>query len=265
MLWLQVQINKTPQITFGIKHSPLLGQLRQLEPQRPAERTPTRSKDNTKEVIQVQKTVIKQNRDQVEDSRNIIHQHVVESNETDEIYNTGAHLTQVRHDSEVRSTTVSPEPIQHRETLTQDIVWVPEKPLRRGSYTIDTSDGNGYSEHYQNSEVIPVENGVIRTTEQGDRGGRCTEERSNEVIRREGFEQNVERNVKNASAHESKQAASQEVRSNTDVQKLANGGISKTTTTTTIRKVGTAAKTANESTAVTRTATVVTSRDVGVK
>lgn len=260
-----MQINKTPQITFGIKHSPLLGQLRPLGQQRPAERTTTQSKDNTREVTQVQRTVIKQHRDQVEDNRNVNQQHIVESNETHDVYNTGAHVTQVRHDSEVRSTTVSPEPVQHQETLTQDIVWVPEKPIRRGSYTIDTSDGNGYSEHYQNSEVIPVENGVIRATEQGERGGRCTEERSNEVIRREGFEQNVERNVKNASAHETKQAATEEVRSNIDVQKLANGGVSKTTTTTTIRKVGTAARTANESTAVTRTATVVTSRDVGVK
>lgn len=243
----------------------MLGQLKPLEPQRPAERTTTESTDNTREVTQVQRTVIKQNRDQVEDNRNVYQQNIVESHDTNEIHNTGAHVTQVRHDSEIRSTTVSPEPVQHQETLTQDIVWVPEKPIRRGSYTIDTSDGNSYSEHYENSEVIPVENGVIRTAEQGERGGRCTEERSNEVIRREGFEQNVERNVKNATAHEKTQAATEVVRSNTDVQKLANGGISKTTTTTTIRKVGTAARTANESTAVTRTATVVTSRDVGVK
>lgn len=262
-MWLQVQINKTPQITFGIKHSPLLGQLRPLNSQHPAEKTTPKSTDNTREVTKVQRTVIHQNNDQ--DNRNVHQQNIVESNETNEIYNTRAHVTQVRHDSEVRSTTVSPEPVQHRETLSQDIVWVPEKPIRRGSYTIDTSDGNGYSEHYQNSEVIPVANGVIRTAEQGERVGSCTEERSGEVIRREGFEQNIERNVKNATAHEKKQAATEEVRSNTDVQKLANGGVCKTTTTTTIRKVGTAARTANESTAVTRTATVVTSRDVGVK
>lgn len=260
-----MQVNKTPQITFGIKHSPLLGQLKPLEQQRSTERQTTQSSDTTREVTHVQRTIVKQNQDQIEDNRNVNHQSIVDSNETNEIYNTRAQLTQLRHDSDVRSTTVSPDPVQHQETLTQEIVWIPEKPIRRGSYTIDTADGNGYSEHYENSDVIPVENGVIRTAEKGERGGRCTEERSNEVIRREGYEQNIERNVKNASAHEKKQAATEEVRTDTDVQKLANGGTSKTTTTTTIRKVGTAARTANESTAVTRTATVVTSRDIGVK
>lgn len=259
-----MQINRTPQITFGIKHSPLLGQLRPLQPQRPSDRQVSPSTNTTKEVSSVQKTTVHQS-NQVENVKNVNHQNVIDIHESSEIYNTGAHVTQIRHDNDVRSTTVSPDPIQHQETLTQEIVWVPEKPLRRGSYTIDKSDGNGYSEHYEHSEIIPVENGVIRVAEKGEMGGNCTEERSNEVISREGFEQNIQKNVKNATAHEKKQAATEEVRTNTDVQKLANGGISKTTTTTTIRKVGTAARTANESTAVTRTATVVTSRDIGVK
>lgn len=264
-MWLQVQINKTPQITFGIKHSPLLGQLRPLEP-RPSERT-TPSSNTTKEVkvTQVQRTVTKQVPNQIENNKRVDHENVVDINETNQIYDSRAHVTQVRHDSEIRSTTVSPEPVQHQDTLTQEIVWIPEKPVRRGSYTIEKTDGNGFYEKYQNSDVIPVENGVIRTAEQGERGARCSEERSSEVIRRDGYEQNIEKNVRNATAHEQKQAATEEVRSNTDVQKLANGGISKTTTTTTIRKVGTAARTANETTAVTRTATVVTSRDIGVK
>lgn len=176
------------------------------------------------------------------------------------------HYTNLRPDSELRSTTLSPEPIQTTDSLTQEIVWVPENAqiMRRGSYTIDNADGNGYSERYHNSEVVPLENGVIRTAQSGERGARCTENSSTEIIRGNGFEQNIDRHVKNATAHEKSQTGSEEVRTGTEVQHLANGGISKTTTTTSVRKVGTAAKTANASTTVTRTATAVTSRDIGV-
>lgn len=181
---------------------------------------------------------------------------------------TRTHVTQIRPESALRSATISPEPIQTTDTLTQEIVWVPENTssqIRRGSYTIDKSDGgDGFVERYHNSEVIPVENGVIRTAESGEKGAVCYKNSNSEVIRRNGFEQNIERNVKNESAHETKQSENEEVRSATDVQQLANGGISKTTTTTTVRKVGTAAKTAKATTSVTRTSTAVTSRDVGV-
>lgn len=142
---------------------------------------------------------------------------------------------------------------------------MPEQPIRRGSYTIENPDGNGFTERYQHSEVIPVENGVIRLAESGEKGAYSSENTSSEVIHRDGYEQNVQRNVKNASAHESKQTGSEEIRSGTEVQHLANGGIANMTTTTTIRKVGTAAKTANATTIVTRTATAVTSSDVSIK
>lgn len=242
----------------------MLGQLRPIDTPRSSERQVTQANDTSKQVVsQVQRTIVRQN-NVVEDNKHANYENSIESNDSNEI--TRAHVTQLRHDTDIRSSTVTPEPVHNQESLTQEIVWIPEKPIaRRGSYTIDKSDGNGYSEYYQNSEVVPVENGVIRNAEQEERSGRCSEERSNEVIRKEGFEQNIDRNVKHATAQEKKQAATEEVRTNTDVQQLANGGISKTTTTTTVRKVGTSAKTANATSSVTRTATVVTSRDIGVK
>lgn len=230
-----------------------MGQLKPLDAARPIENR-TSSETSQISTNTVQRSVIeKVSRQDTYDAEII--------NDTQ----TRSHITDIRPDSEIRSFTISPEPIQTTDTLTQELVWVPEQSIRRGSYTIENPDGNGFTERYQHSEVIPVENGVIRTAESGEKGAYCSENRSNKVIRRDGFEQNVERKTKNASAHENKQTSSEEVHSGTEVQHLANGGTAKTTTTTTIRKVGTAAKTANASTTVTRTATAVTSRDVGVK
>lgn len=257
-----MQISKTPQITFGIKHSPLLGQLKPIQPLRPIEKQTT-EKITSRDVTQTTQTgVIKEqiNNEIVQQSKDVtneINRYV--TNESN-VYNERAHVTHLRENG-IRSSTVTPEPVH--EVLTQEIVWVPDTTPRRGSYTIDRSDG--FTEHYQNSEVIPVENGVIRTAAQGERGATVTEENSTAQIRREGYEQNVSKNVKNATAHEKSQAATEEVRTGTQVQQLANGGIAKTTTTTTVRKVGTSAKTANATTTVTRTATAVTSRDIGVK
>lgn len=258
-----MQKNKTPEITFGIKHSPLLGQLKPLATSRPMEKKVTHFNDSTNEITKhVQKMVVNENG--YNEDTHIDRRNIEESNECTDISRTN--VTHIRHNNDVRSTTVSPEPIHNQETLTQEIVWVPEQPIvRRGSYTIDKTNENAYSENYKTSDVVPVENGVIRTAEQGAMSGKCSEESSSKVIKREGFEQNINRHVKNATAHENKQTATEEVRSNTDVQKLENGGFSKTTTTTTIKKFGTAAKTANATTNVTRTATVVTSRDIGVK
>lgn len=250
----QVQLSKTPQITFGIKHSPRLGQLKPIEEARPIENRST--SDTSQFSSTTQRSVIQNSKVSRQDTYDA---------ETINDLQTRSHITQIRPDSEIRSATISPEPIQTTDSLTQEIVWVPEQSIRRGSYTIENPDGNGFVERYQHSEVIPVENGVIRRAESGEKGAYCDENQSSEVVRRDGFEQNVQRNVKNTSAHESKQTGSEEVRSGTEVQHLDNGGISKTTTTTTIRKVGTAAKTANATTSVTRTATAVTSRDVSVK
>lgn len=271
-IFFQVQLSKTPQITFGIKHSPLLGQLKPIEPLRPTtkevtQRHTTKNVSHTTErnVTQVQKDneVGKQRHDAIvnDDSRQLI---VNESISTDAVQNVRTQVTHLRAESELRSSTVTPEPVQ--EVLTQELVWIPEQPVeptRRGSYTIDKADG--FTEHYHSDEVVPVENGMKRVATSGERGATCTEESSNQVIRKEGYEQKVQKSVKNASAHEKSQAATEEVRTGTDVQHLANGGIAKTTTTTTIRKVGTAAKTANATTTVTRTSTAVTSRDIGVK
>lgn len=261
-----MQLSRTPQISFGIKHSPLLGQLKPIQRE-------------TQDYQQVGKTVeVKtssthnQNYDvnhvtnNIENVSNNISNHNVvnESHEINTyIQRTRTPVTQIRAESEIRSSTVTPEPIV--ETLTQEIVWVPEQPNRRNSYTIDKSDGSGFLERYQHSDVVPVENGVIRTDGSGERGASCSQERSELVITRDGFEQNVQKNVTNESAHEKSQAATEEVRQGTEVKHLANGGIAKTTTTTTIKKVGTAAKTAKATTTVTRTATAVTSRDIGAK
>lgn len=267
---LQVQLTKTPQITFGIKHSPLLGQLKPVEPLRriPSEETQrqsvkTASQTEEKNVTRVQANneIIQQRSNTTQDvsERMILN----ESTSTDAVQNTRTQVTHLRADSELRSSTVTPEPIQSQEVLTQELVWIPEQPIRRGSYTIDKADG--FTERFHSDEVVPVENGLRRVAAAGERGAFCTEENSSHVVKRDGFEQNVQKSIKNASAHERSQAATEEVRSGTEVQHLPNGGIAKTTTTTTIRKVGTAAKTANASTTVTRTATAVTSRDIGVK
>lgn len=278
-------LKKTPQITFGIKHSPLLGQLKPIEPHRPVEKETIRTiSSNTtpdvsrnREVIQTDVNQIQNNRyTVVQNGNNVENEYTVQNGDvvkyhelqdkkknsvpTDSalMQTTRTHVTQIR-DSEVRSST----PDQVQDTLTQELVWVPEQPIRRGSYTIDK--GDSLTETFQNSEVIPVENGVIRTTAQGVRGATCSEENTSEIVQRKGFEQSTQKNLKNASAHEKTQAATEEVRTGTEVQHLPNGGISKTTTTTTVRKIGTSAKTANATTSVSRTATVVTSRDVGTK
>lgn len=263
-----MQLSKTPQITFGIKHSPLLGQLKPVTPPRRIERQNTHEVTNPSTNLSQRPDLngIKENRS-AHDLNEV--EQITQTNNDEEheqrfsgIHHT--HVTHLRHENDVRSTTVTPEPVQ--ETLTQEIVWIPEKPVgRRGSYTIEKSDGSGFTERYQNSEVVPVENGVIRTAERGERGGTCSEERSSELIKADGYEQSVVKNVKNANAHERNQKATEEVRTDTDVQHLPNGGIAKTTTTTTVRRVGTADRTANASTTVTRTATAVTSRDIGVK
>lgn len=278
-----MQLNKTPQITFGIKHSPLLGQLKPIEPHHhvqkevtqkitsqtytsvPANREFTPEPEAYERFVQKKESdVVKHNGDVNEYKSNEFNsrRNLNESDESNiQIHNTRTHVTQLRAESELRSSTATPEPVQ--ETITQDLVWVPEKPVRRGSYTIDKSDG--FTEQFQNSEVIPVENGVIRTAASGEKGAACLEESSSKVIRGEGFEQSVKSNIKNASTHEKSQTATEDVRTGTNVQHLPNGGIAKTTTTTTVRKVGTAARTANATTSVTRTATAVTSRDVGTK
>lgn len=282
----QVQTSKTPQITFGIKHSPLLGQLKPINTSRPEEKTSTLHTEQSRNQINRQKVDdhnVTDSTSITETSRNHIIRQTVDDN-TEQIKDrysrqdaydaesindiqSRSHYTHLRPDSELRSATLSPEPLQTTDTLAQEIVWVPENTqvVRRGSYTIDNADGNGYSERYHNSEVVPLENGVIRTAQSGERGANCTENTSMEVIRGNGFEQNVDRHVKNSSAREKTQTASEEVRTGSEVEHLANGGISKTTTTTTVRKVGTAAKTANATTSVTRTTTAVTSRDIGVK
>lgn len=257
-----MQLSKTPQITFGIKHSPLLGQLKPIEPLRPIQKPVTQkiTSQNYTTIVAPSKDIRHESNDEF--CNNIDkHSNINETNETTHIHNARTQVTQVRAESELRSSTVTPEPVQ--EQLTQELVWVPDKPIRRGSYTIDKSDG--FTEKFQNSEVIPVQNGIVRIAASGERGSACTEETNNEVTRREGFEQEVQKNVKNSSAFEKTQAATEDVRTGTEVKQLPNGGISKTTTTTTVRKVGTAAKTMNASSTVTRTATAVTSRDVGAK
>lgn len=267
-----MQINKTPQITFGIKHSPLLGQLKPVElirqpekqvTQRTTTRTPERNESRTIESRLVQTNINETIEPRDIDTDTVTYEEHDDYGSNSEIYSRN-HVTQVRHESDVRSATVTPEPIN--ETLTQEIVWIPEKPVRRGSYTIDTVPVHDeFNESYYNKQLIPVENGVIRKAESGERGGVCTEERSSEVIKRDGYSHNVDRHVKNASAHEKSQAATEEIRTGTDVKYLPNGGVAKTTTTTTVRKVGTEARTANASSTTTRTTTAVTSRDVGVK
>lgn len=199
-----------------------------------------------------------QNGGAVENHELQVQKNVKVTNDSALMQTTHSHVTQIR-DTEIRSST----PDQVQETLTQELVWIPEKPIRRGSYTIDK--GDSFTEKFQSSEMVPVENGVIRTTAQGVRGATCSEENTSEIVQREGFQRSTQTNLKNASAHEKTQAATEEVHTGTEVQHLPNGGISKTTTTTTVRKMGSSAKTANASTTVSRTATVVTSRDVGTK
>lgn len=186
----------------------------------------------------------------------------IDSNNATNIHGS-SHVTQIRTGHGLRSLTGTPDPVQ--ETLTQEIVWVPEKPIvRRGSYTIE-SDGSSYLERYQDGSVVPLENGIIKTAVHGERGGSVVQEANSKVIRKDGFEQSIHRDVKGSMAHERTQAATEEVRTGTEEQKLANGGIAKTTTTTTIKKIGTAARTANTTTTKTRTATAITSRDIGAK
>lgn len=265
-----MQLNKTPHITFGIKHSPLLGQLKPIESHRPIEKeTIKKISSNTTQNVTRPREALSTDVHQIQNES----KYTVQNGDVDDLYvhkknrvstdaaviQTGrTHVTQIR-DTEIRSST----PDQVQDTLTQELVWIPEKPIRRGSYTIDK--GDSFTETFQNSEVIPVENGVIRSAAQGVRGATCSEENTSEIVRQEGFEQSTQKNLKNTSAHEKTQAATEEVRTGTEVQHLPNGGISKTTTTTTVRKLGTSATTANATTAVTRTATVVTSRDVGTK
>jgi hypothetical protein len=263
-----VQIGKSPQITFGIKHSPLLGQLKPIEPMRPIQKevNPTSTVQNVSQTTERkvvyerypadQNGIVRHNEINDLNERQMIN----ESNFRDSVQSR-TQVTHVRAESGMRSSTVTPEPVQ--EILTQEIVWVPEPPIRRGSYTIDKADG--FTEHYHSNEVVPVDNGVRRVAVNGVRGAAYTEENASQVIKREGYEQSVQKNVKNAKAHEKSQAATEEVRTGTHVEHLPDGGISTTTTTTTVRKVGTAARTANATTSVTRTATAVTSRDIGVK
>lgn len=254
-------MNRTPQITFGIKHSPLLGQLKPIEPLRPVDRETTQrvTKDMARKVDEIDNT--RQNGYAVtNDDSNSQRAESYDSN--NDFQNMRTQVTQVRTQNEVRSNTATPEPVQ--ETFSQEIVWVPENTGRRGSYTIEKSDGNGFIERYENNEVVPVENGAIRVSDKGERGASNTEERSSEVIKRDGYIQNVDRRVNNAKAHDTKQKATEEVRVGTNVQHLPNGGIAKTTTTTTVKKLGTAAKTANVSTTVTRTNTAMSSRDICV-
>ena len=256
----KVHINRKPQITFGIKHSPLLGQLKPVDSIKPKETT-TNTPETSNKISQVTKGRVTTPNDEEMISMTRISNY--DDDNRSDISHSRTHVTQIRQESDVRSTTVTPEPV--KESLTQEIVWIPEKPARRGSYTIETSDGTGFNDHYENTEVIPVENGMIRKTERGERGAMCTEEQTSEVIKRNNYEQNVDKNIKNATAHERNQKATEQVHTDTEVQHLPNGGIAKTTTTTTVKRVGTADRTANARTTVTRTATAVTSRDVGVK
>lgn len=266
-----MQINRTPQITFGIKHSPLLGQLKPIEPLRSVEKeTVTKVTTTTHKKVGVPPEIIRNNEiDVTESSKNYNDTERRSVNESADsksninITSSRTNVTHVRTQDEMRSTTVTPEPVQ--ETLTQEIVWIPEKPTRRGSYTIEKSNGNGFIERYENNEMIPVENGAIRVSGRGERGASCNEERSSEVIEKDGYVQNVDKVFNNSKAHEKSQKATEEVRVGVDVQQLPNGGTSTKTTTTTVRKVGTAAKTVNAATAITHTKTAVTSRDVGVK
>lgn len=250
-----MQTTRTPQITFGIKHSPLLGQLKPLTPQ------PQR-----KEIIKNANNVTERNtitnQEIITNGHNMNHNvNDINDSRIEEI--TKTQVTKIRNfDNDSRSCTVTPEPIQ--ETIVQDIVWVPESRVRRGSYTIEKSDGSGFTERFQNNEIVPLENGVRHATAVGERSATCTAEHSSKVIQREGMEQKVERNVKNAMAQERNQTASEEVRTSAATRDVP-GGTATITTTTTVRKVGTAAKTATESTSATRTSTVITSRDVGTK
>lgn len=170
-------------------------------------------------------------------------------------------VTHVRTHNEIRSTTATPEPI--RETLTQEIVWVPEK--RRGSYTIDKSDANNFTERYEENEIIPTNDGAIKVFGKGERSAYSTEERNSEVIQRDGYVQNVDTQIKKANAHEQNVKATEEVHVGTDVQNLENGGTCTTTTKTTVRKVGTSARHGGTTTTVVRTNATLTSRDIGVK
>lgn len=235
-------MDRTPKITFGIKHSPLLGQLKPVEPQR-----------NVNDI-----TNIKTN---YTNDYNSVERNVTNVQET--VDGVRTHVTQVKTQNGIRSNTVTPEPIQ--EMLNQEIVWVPEQSQRRGSYTIEKVDGNNFTERYGNSEVIPVQNGLIRVSDSGERGAACNEEHSSEIIENEDFVQNVDKRVHNANAHEKSQKATEEVYVDSDVKHLPNGGVAKMTTTTTVKKAGTTARNANSTTAVTRTKTTVTSRDVGTK
>lgn len=265
-----MQINRTPQITFGIKHSPLLGQLKPIEPLRSVEKqSVTKLTTTTHQKVGVPPEITQNNDIDVTESiknyndtgRRSVNESVDSSNIN--LTSSRTNVTHVRTQDEMRSTTVTPEPVQ--ETLTQEIVWIPEKPARRGSYTIEKSDANGFIERYENNEIIPVENGAIRVSGRGERGASCNEERSSEVIEKEGYVQNVDKVFNNSKAHEKSQKATEEVRVGVDVQQLPNGGTSTKTTTTTVRKVGTAAKTVNAASTIIHTKTAVTSRDVGVK
>lgn len=265
-----MQINRTPQITFGIKHSPLLGQLKPIEPLRSVEKqSVTKVTTTTHQKVGVPPEITQNNEigvtESIENYNDTERRSVNESVDSSNINITSSrtNVTHVRTQDEMRSTTVTPEPVQ--ETLTQEIVWIPEKPARRGSYTIEKSDANGFIERYENDEIIPVENGAIRVSGRGERGASCNEERSSEVIKKEGYVQNVDKVFNNSKAHEKSQKATEEVRVGVDVQQLPNGGTSTKTTTTTVRKVGTAAKTVNAASTITHTKTAVTSRDVGVK
>nr|BAM20461.1 simila to CG8086 [Papilio polytes] len=259
----KVQLSKTPQITFGIKHSPRLGQLRPITPQQQTENDTARNVSTPRSNTGSPRYETQYTNENI--SNNTISQNYVDdSNESNiNVYDTRTHVTHIRSPSEARSTTATPEPVQ--ETLTQEIVWLPEKPIRRGSYTIDKSDGNGTFERYNRNEVVPVEGGVVHLHESGERGGSNTSQHYQDSVEREGYKQVTDKSVSNTNAFEKKQSGSQEVRTNTDVQHLPNGGTSTTTTTTTVKKIGTAAKAASSTANVTRTKVAVTSRDVGAK
>ncbi|CAG5055926.1 unnamed protein product [Parnassius apollo] len=271
----KVQLNKTPQITFGIKHSPLLGQLKPIKPIQsienetikktairdgpPKQRNVSSTSRQDNEVI-VQTNNLNDNLTK-QDTTQICNDDLNQS--SIDVHNKRTHATHLRSSSDVRSTTATPELVQ--ETLTQEIVWIPEKPIRRGSYTIDTSDGTGFKERYEINETVPVRDGIMYLRESGERGGSNESDHSREILESDEYKQVTDRNVTNASAFEKKQENTKEVYTDTNIKELPNGGISTTTTTKTVRKVGTNAKTANATTNLTRTNVTVTSRDVGTK
>lgn len=250
-----MQISKTPQITFGIKHSPLLGQLKPISPT-PAQNVNNQDIKNVTTNTQSTK-IVTTNGVEYTDRQNNVNEvnNVTQSSRT--------HITKIKTvDNDIRNCSESPEPIQ--ETLTQELVWVPETRVRRGSYTIEKSDGSAFIDNFNNNEVIPVENGVIHKHESGIRTAACTNEQSRNIVKHHGMEQIVDKNVQSATAHEKNQTSSEENRTASETHDIPGGKVT-TTTTTKIRKVGTATRNAAATTTSTRSATTITSRDIGTK